>query len=77
MGSCARYEIYVRLSSGDLVWVETAESIEQARSRLAKLASIEHRDYALFDTEASGFVKSSNDAGEMMHPNRQARDVQC
>lgn len=62
MGSCVRYEIYLRLSSGDLVWVEAAANIEQATSRIAELASVEHGDYALFDSETSGFLKSSNGA---------------
>jgi hypothetical protein len=56
-----RYEIFVRFQAGDLVCLETAESIEQVSQRMTELASTRPADYALFDTAKSAFVKSPID----------------
>jgi len=52
-----RYEIFLRLLAGDLVWVDTIETLDRAVKRLGELALTVTSDYALFDNELSGFVR--------------------
>jgi hypothetical protein len=51
-----RYEIFRKLSGGDVMWLETTTSLEGASDRLKQLAEIVPADYFVFDTENARFL---------------------
>lgn len=57
-----RYEIFRKLSSGEVMWLETTTSLEGTSDRLKHLAEILPADYFVFDTENARFLVP-NDVG--------------
>lgn len=52
----SRYEIFVRLPTGDLMFLEPVESVEAVARRLRELDSVDPVSFTVFDNEISGFV---------------------
>lgn len=48
------YKIFEKLPNGELVFVEKAENLEQAKMRFLSLSSASDREYLLWDT-AKGY----------------------
>jgi hypothetical protein len=51
------YDIFRKLPTGEVLWVETADSLEQARLRLAELGTSDPSDYTIYDPRRAEFVE--------------------
>jgi hypothetical protein len=56
MSSEARIEVFRRLRSGNIEWVETVDTLERAFERSEALASQEPAKYFIFDRENARFI---------------------
>ncbi|HVB58562.1 MAG TPA: hypothetical protein VNE63_19335 [Candidatus Acidoferrales bacterium] len=51
------YDIFCKLPAGEILWVETAGSLEQARERVAELVANAPGDYTIFNPRSAEFVE--------------------
>jgi hypothetical protein len=56
MAQTSHYEIFQKLPTKQTAWVETATSLDDAKSRLKDLTLMFPAEYFIFDTENACFI---------------------
>ncbi len=64
MAQTSHYEIFQKLPIKQAAWVETATSLDDAKSRLKDLTLLFPAEYFIFDTENACFIIPQDSAAK-------------
>jgi len=54
-----KLDIFRKLPDGQLLWVKAVEGLEEAKSQLSRLATVNPGDYMIYDTQLGCMIQST------------------